>query len=76
MDNVEWAPAPGLVALAWVITAAAAVWTAATWLTSADPAGGLIAAATGMQSIPTMPYLQAIGMERDEFIPVSELAPE
>jgi uncharacterized membrane protein YfcA len=29
---------------------------------------GLIAAATGMQSIPTMPYLQAIGMERDEFI--------
>jgi uncharacterized membrane protein YfcA len=29
---------------------------------------GLIAAATGMQAIPTMPYLQAIGMERDEFI--------
>src|SRR6476620_11102820 len=44
VDNLEWAPAPGLVAVAWVVTAAAAVWTAATWLTSADPAGGLIAA--------------------------------
>ncbi|HEX3306445.1 MAG TPA: hypothetical protein VHS32_09395, partial [Streptosporangiaceae bacterium] len=44
MDNLQWAPAPGLVALAWVITAAAALWTAAAWLTSADPAGGLIAA--------------------------------
>lgn len=29
---------------------------------------GLLAAATGMQVIPTMPYLQALGMERDEFI--------
>jgi len=29
---------------------------------------GLIAAATGVQAIPTMPYLQALGMERDEFI--------
>jgi len=44
VDNSEWSPAPGLVALAWVITAAAALWTVATWLTSADPAGGLIAA--------------------------------
>jgi hypothetical protein len=44
VDNAEWAPAPGLVALAWVVTAAAAGWTAATWLTSADAAGGLIAA--------------------------------
>ena len=44
MDNSEWAPAPGLVALAWVVAAAAALWTTTTWLTWADPAGGLIAA--------------------------------
>ncbi len=42
--SAEWAPAPGLVVLAWVVTAAAAAWTAAAWLTSADPAGGLLAA--------------------------------
>ncbi|HEY0233967.1 MAG TPA: sulfite exporter TauE/SafE family protein [Afipia sp.] len=29
---------------------------------------GLIAAATGVQVIPSMPFLQAIGMERDELI--------
>jgi Bacterial PH domain len=40
----EWAPAPGLVVLAWLVTAAAAVWTGAAWLIWADPAGGLIAA--------------------------------
>src|SRR6187399_339291 len=39
VDNLQWAPAPGLVAVAWVITAAAALWTAATWLTSADADG-------------------------------------
>jgi Bacterial PH domain len=43
--NVEWAPARGLVVLAWLVTVAAAGWTAAAWLTAADPAGGLIAAA-------------------------------
>ena len=40
----EWAPARGLVVLAWLVTIAAAAWTAAAWLTWADPAGGLIAA--------------------------------
>ena len=40
----EWAPAPGLVVLAWLLTAAAAVWTAAAWLIWVDPAGALIAA--------------------------------
>lgn len=29
---------------------------------------GLIAAATGVQVIPSMPFIQALGMERDEFI--------
>jgi uncharacterized protein len=29
---------------------------------------GLIAAATGVQVIPSMPYMQAIGMERDELV--------
>ena len=42
--TAEWAPAPGLVVLAWLVTVAAAGWTATAWLTSADPAGGLIAA--------------------------------
>ncbi len=42
--SAEWSPAPGLVVLAWAVTAAAATWTAAAWLSSADPAGGLIAA--------------------------------
>jgi Bacterial PH domain len=40
----EWAPARGLVALAWLTAAAAAAWTVAAWLNWADPAGGLIAA--------------------------------
>ncbi len=43
--RAEWAPAVGLVVLAWVTTAAAAAWSIATWLTAADPAGGLIATA-------------------------------
>src|SRR4029453_11258144 len=29
---------------------------------------GVISAATGVQVIPSMPYLQAIDMERDEFV--------
>jgi uncharacterized membrane protein YfcA len=29
---------------------------------------GLIAAATGVQVLPSMPYFQAIGMDRDEFV--------
>jgi Bacterial PH domain len=41
--RAEWAPAAGLVALAWIITAAAAAWSTLTWVTAADPAGGLIA---------------------------------
>jgi Bacterial PH domain len=40
--TAEWAPAAGLVALAWIGTAAAAAWSVGTWLT-ADPAGGVIA---------------------------------
>jgi uncharacterized membrane protein YfcA len=31
-------------------------------------ASGVIAAATGVQVIPSMPYFQAIGMEKDEFV--------
>jgi hypothetical protein len=41
--RVEWAPAAGLVVLAWVVTAGAAVWAVTTWLAAGDPAGGLIA---------------------------------
>ena len=41
--RAEWAPAAGLVVLAWIVTLAAAVWSTATWLTAADPAGALIA---------------------------------
>jgi Bacterial PH domain len=41
--KAEWAPSAGLVALAWIVAAAAAAWSVATWLTAADPAGGLIA---------------------------------
>ena len=29
---------------------------------------GAIAAATGVQVVPSMPYLQAVGMEKDEFV--------
>ena len=42
--SVEWAPARGLVGLAWVLTVAAAGWTVATWVGGSDPAGVLIAA--------------------------------
>jgi hypothetical protein len=41
--RAEWAPAVGLVVLAWIGTLGAAVWSTATWLTAADPAGALIA---------------------------------
>lgn len=41
--RAEWAPAVGLVALAWVTTAAAAAWSVTIWLSAADPAGGFIA---------------------------------
>ena len=44
MTAAEWAPAPRLVVLAWLVTVAAAAWTAVAWLNGADPAGGLIAA--------------------------------
>ena len=33
-----------------------------------DFTSGAIAAATGVQVIPSMPYLQAVGMEKDEFV--------
>jgi len=44
----EWAPARGLVALAWAIAFAAAVWCAALWITGSDPAGRLIAGITAV----------------------------
>ena len=44
MTAAEWAPAPRLVVLAWLVTVAAAAWTAVAWQNGADPAGGLIAA--------------------------------
>lgn len=44
----QWAPAPLLVAVAWVAAAVAAVWSVTTWATGADPAGGLIAAVAGV----------------------------
>lgn len=40
--RAEWAPAAGLVALAWIGTVAAAAWSVDAWIT-ADPAGALIA---------------------------------
>ena len=40
----EWSPAVGLVVLAWLLAAAAAIWCAALWWTGSDPAGGLLAA--------------------------------
>ncbi len=36
---------------------------AASWLVT-----GLISAATGVQVIPSMPFMQAIGMEKDELV--------
>ena len=36
--------------------------------TSALLMSGAIAAATGVQVIPSMPYLQAVGMQKDEFV--------
>ncbi|WP_433505091.1 PH domain-containing protein [Pseudonocardia halophobica] len=43
MREHQWAPAPGLVVLAWVLTAAALGWLAVLLLGHADPAGRLIA---------------------------------
>jgi hypothetical protein len=40
----EWSPAAGLVVLAWLLAAGAALWCAALWWTGSDPAGGLLAA--------------------------------
>jgi hypothetical protein len=40
----EWSPAPGLVALAWLLAVGAAGWFVALWMTGADPAGRLLAA--------------------------------
>jgi hypothetical protein len=40
----EWSPAPGLVVLAWLLAAGAAVWCVGLWWTGADPAGLLLAA--------------------------------
>jgi Bacterial PH domain len=39
----EWSPAPGLVALAWLLAVAAAAWGAALLWTGSDPAGSLLA---------------------------------
>jgi PH (Pleckstrin Homology) domain-containing protein len=44
----EWSPAAGLVALAWLLAAGAAVWCAALWSTGSDPAGGLLAAVAAL----------------------------
>jgi hypothetical protein len=44
----EWSPAAGLVGLAWVLAAAAALWCAALWWSGSDPAGGLLAAVAAL----------------------------
>ncbi len=40
----EWSPAAGLVVLAWLFAAGAALWCVALWWTGSDPAGCLMAA--------------------------------
>jgi len=47
-DVREWSPAAGLVVLAWLLAAGAALWCGALWWTSADPAGGLLAAVAAL----------------------------
>jgi PH (Pleckstrin Homology) domain-containing protein len=47
-DAREWSPAAGLVALAWLLAAGAAILCAALWWTGADPAGGLLAAVAAL----------------------------
>jgi hypothetical protein len=44
----EWSPSPGLVTLAWLIAVGAAGWFVALWVTGADPAGQLLAAAAAI----------------------------
>lgn len=44
----EWSPAAGLVVLAWLLAAGAALLCAAVWWTGSDPAGGLLAAVTAL----------------------------
>jgi Bacterial PH domain len=44
----EWSPAAGLVVLAWLLAAGAAVLCAALWWTGSDPAGGLLAAVAAL----------------------------
>jgi len=42
--TAQWSPAPGLVVLAWLLTAGAAAWCVLLWVGGADPAGRLLAA--------------------------------
>jgi hypothetical protein len=44
----EWSPAAGLVALAWMLAVAAAIWCAALWWTESDPTGSLLAAVAAL----------------------------
>ncbi|MHA6620294.1 PH domain-containing protein [Pseudonocardia sp. DLS-67] len=44
----EWSPAAGLVVLAWLLAAGAALLCAAVWWTGSDPAGGLLAGVTAL----------------------------
>jgi hypothetical protein len=44
----EWSPAPGLVALTWLLAVAAAGWCAALLWTGSDPAGSLLAAVAAL----------------------------
>ncbi len=47
-DAQEWSPASGLVIMAWLVAAGAALWCVALWWTGSDPVGGLLAAVTAL----------------------------
>jgi hypothetical protein len=47
-DAQEWSPAAGLVIMAWLLAACAALWCVALWWAGSDPAGGLLAAVTAL----------------------------
>lgn len=48
IDGRSWSPAPGLVALTWIVAAAGAAWCAALWAAGSDPAGRLLAAVAAL----------------------------
>jgi hypothetical protein len=44
----EWSPAAGIVVVAWLLAAGAALWCVTLWWSGSDPAGGVLAAVTAV----------------------------